>query len=443
MAHPILMPKPGQMTEDCTLLVWHVSEGQAVHPGDVLFEIETDKANMDVEAFDEGVLLKQCVAAGQTVPVSTVCGYVGAIGEAIPDSPGVPALPAPLRLEAPGASDSVAVAQPVAVTQPVAVAVAQPVVARLPISPRASRMAAEHGLDPRSVTGTGPGGRITERDVRGALDGKASPAPTPAAAAVVSAATGPAAASVPSVPRIAETPEAPGFIDDESGPQPMTRMRRVIAERLTRSWTSSPHFTVTVAVDVTDLLALRRELKAAGSGATLTDFVLAATAQALVEFPDVNARTDGVSVWRRQRVHLGIAVSLAAGLVVPVLRDADWWTVSELHDRAAALVEAAREGTLSPDDMTGGTFTVSNMGMYQVEEFSAIINPGEAAILAVSSAIETPVAVNGAIAVRSIMKLTLSADHRLVDGAMGARFLNAVRRRLEDAAGLRAWARNA
>ena len=165
----------------------------------------------------------------------------------------------------------------------------------------------------------------------------------------------------------------------------------------------------------------------------VTDFVLAATARSLVDLPDVNSRTDGVSVWRRRRIHLGLAVSLPGGLVVPVIRDADRLGIDELHDRAVALASAARDGTLSPDRMTGSTFTVSNLGMYGVDEFSAIINPGEAAILAVASAVPTPVVtIEGGIAVRSIMRLTLSADHRLVDGELGARFLGAVRRRLED-----------
>ena len=212
----------------------------------------------------------------------------------------------------------------------------------------------------------------------------------------------------------------------------MSRMRRTIAARLTQSWQTAPHFTVTVAVDVTRVLALRAELKAEGTNLTVTDFVLAATAQTLAEFPDVNSRTDGELVYPRRRVHLGVAVSVPAGLVVPVVRDADRLTIGELHDRVAALAAAAREGTIGVDDLTGSTFTVSNLGMHGVEEFSAIINPGEAAILAVSSAIATPLVIDGGIGIRQVMKLTLSADHRIVDGELGARFLNALRRRLED-----------
>jgi len=258
----------------------------------------------------------------------------------------------------------------------------------------------------------------------GAAAAPTAGAPTGASPASAAAAATPAAASVPPV-------------ESEDEPRPLSRIRRVIADRLTSSWTSTPHFTVTVAVDVTALLALRSELKAAGTSLTVTDFVLAATAQTLAEFPDVNSRTDGASAWPRRRVHLGLAVSLPGGLVVPVVRDADRLSIGELHERAAALAAKAREGALTVDEMTGSTFTVSNLGMFGVDEFSAIINPGEAAILAVASAIPTAVAIGDGLAVRSIMKLTLSADHRLVDGEMGARFLGAIRRRLEDAASFR------
>ena len=184
-------------------------------------------------------------------------------------------------------------------------------------------------------------------------------------------------------------------VEGEEAPRPMSRMRRTIAARLTNSWQTTPHFTVTVAVDVTRVLALRAELKAEGHSLTVTDFVLAATAQTLAEFPDVNSRTDGEVVYPRRRVHLGVAVSVPSGLVVPVVRDADRITIVALHDRVAALAAAAREGTIAVDDLTGSTFTVSNLGMFGVEEFSAIINPGEAAILAVSSAVATPVAIDG------------------------------------------------
>jgi pyruvate dehydrogenase E2 component (dihydrolipoamide acetyltransferase) len=213
----------------------------------------------------------------------------------------------------------------------------------------------------------------------------------------------------------------------------MSRMRRIIAERLTLSATTVPQFTVTVAVDMTRLLALRTELKAGGNALTVTDFIVSAAAQTLAEFPDVNSRTDGVLVWPRRRVQVGLAVALPDGLIVPVIRDADRRSIVELHGLAVALAESARNGTLTPDDMTGGTFTISNLGMFGVDEFSAIINPGESTILAVSSIVPTPIAVGDGIGIRQVMKLTLTADHRLVDGELAARFLNALRRRLQDA----------
>ena len=214
-------------------------------------------------------------------------------------------------------------------------------------------------------------------------------------------------------------------------------MRQVIASRLTESVTTIPHFTVTVAVDMTALVAFRAELRRDGSPISITDVIHHATAQTLADFPLVNARTDGRQLWRRARVNLGMAVSVPGGLLVPVLRDADVRTLPELNEMAASLVARARAGRLGPDDLSGGTFTVSNMGMFGIEQFSAIINPGESAILAVSSILPTAVAIGDGLAVRQVMRLTLSADHRLVDGELGARFLNGLRRRLEDVSSVR------
>jgi pyruvate dehydrogenase E2 component (dihydrolipoamide acetyltransferase) len=441
MAHPILMPKPGQMTEECVLVAWHKREGDKVSKGDVLFEIETDKSNMDVESFEEGVLLKRVVEEGQTVPVNAVCAYVGEPGEAIPDAPAAPvaaaaavpqaAAPAPVAASAAPVAAAPVAASPAAVAAPTATATARTAGnGHLRISPRASRLAADSGIDPRTLVGTGPEGRITERDVRAAMEARpAAPLPSPVPAAA-SAAPAPAARPAPAAPA---APPAYDWGSEDGAPRQMSRMRRVIAERLTTSATTVPQFTVTVAVDITRLLALRTELKAAGTALTVTDFIVSATAQTLAEFADVNSRTDGMSVFPRRRVHVGLAVSVPDGLVVPVIRDADRRSLAELHARAAELAEAARNGTLLPDDMTGSTFTISNLGMFGVDEFSAIINPGESAILAVSSIVPTPVAVGDGIGVRQMMKLTLTSDHRLVDGELAARFLNALRRRLQDA----------
>jgi pyruvate dehydrogenase E2 component (dihydrolipoamide acetyltransferase) len=441
MAHPILMPKPGQMTEECTLVAWLKKPGDPVHRGDVLFEIETDKSNMDVEAFDEGVLLRTYVEVGQTVPVNSVVAYVGEAGEQVPDqAPSAAGEGATAAVEGSGRqaerppeAGNVVVsgtASPAGVDAPV-----DRREGRIRISPRASRMAASSGIDPRTIVGTGPEGRITARDVSVAVAG-AGTSPLPIAPVAAMAPSGPSAASAPVL--------APAAVagGDEEGPLPLSRMRRVIAERLTLSATTVPQFTVTVAVDMTRLLALRAELNASGRTLSVTDFILAATAQTLVEFPDVNSRTDGTWVWTRRSVHLGLAVSVPNGLVVPVIRDAQRLSLAEIHDRAAALVSAARDGTLSPDQMTGSTFTISNLGMFGVDEFSAIINPGESAILAVSSVVPAAVAIGDGLAVRQMMKMTISADHRLVDGELAARFLNALRRRLTDVQAYRVDALN-
>jgi len=215
-------------------------------------------------------------------------------------------------------------------------------------------------------------------------------------------------------------------------PQPMSRMRQTIAERLTHSFTSTPHIFVTVSADMTDLMDVRREAKARGAPYTVTDCIAWAVVRALTEFPAFNSVSDGRTVRRRTAVNLGLAVSLENGLVVPVVRRAQDLSFAELREAAVALVAKARAGKLLPDEMTGGTFTISNMGMLDVENFTAIINPGESGILAVSSTGARPWVRDGKIVVRQIMKMTVSADHRLIDGATAAGFLNAIRRRLED-----------
>jgi pyruvate dehydrogenase E2 component (dihydrolipoamide acetyltransferase) len=462
MAHPVRMPKPGQMTEECTITRWHKVEGDPVRRGDALFEIETDKATMDVEAFDEGVLLRRLFAEGDTVPVNTICAYIGEPGEAVPETEAgvgagpIPALavsaaesvpkavapaaaapaatePAPATPTAPAATPTAPAATTGTPTPPQARPSAPAPQADHPrpaqpsptapgwptgpsVSPRAARLARARGIDLVGITGTGPGGRIVERDVLAAAS-----RPSGGQRFV----GGPAGA--------AAAPSA-----DEAEPRPLGRIRRVIAERLAASWPTTPQFSVTVAADVSSLMALRRELRDAGHDLSVTDFVLAATAQTLVEFPDLNARTDGNLVWPRRRVHLGLAVAVPGGLLVPVIRDADAKSLLEIHETAARLVAGARAGALAPDELTGSTFTVSNLGMLGVESFAAIVNPGEAAILAVGSATSEPVAVGDGIGVRTIMRLTLSADHRLVDGELAARFLGALRRRLADLPGWRA-----
>jgi len=211
-------------------------------------------------------------------------------------------------------------------------------------------------------------------------------------------------------------------------------MRRVISQRLTASFTSTPHFYVTVSADMTALEKMRSKLKAKSQQVSVTDFLVKAAAETLVEFPDCNSWTDGKTVTAHSGIHIGLAVALEDGLVVPVVRDADRLSLSQISVITKELAEKAKSGKLTPEEMSGSSFTISNMGMLHVDNFTAIINPGESAILAVGSATPQPVAIGNSVKIRPMMKMTLSADHRLVDGALAARFVNRIKERLEEAA---------
>jgi pyruvate dehydrogenase E2 component (dihydrolipoamide acetyltransferase) len=447
MPHPIAMPKPGQFTEECTILKWLKKEGDPVAKGDILFEIETDKSAMEVESFFEGTMLKILSGEGATVPVQTVVAFVGQPGEALPEvappapkpKPAAvapaPASAAPAPAAAPAVSAVPVVPAPMAAA-PVAVA-APAVPAEKKISPRAKRLARESAVAYAGIAGTGPEGRIVERDVRAHLEshGYADLRISPAAKAR-------AIQEAVDILSVSGSGEGGRILMEDveravrEKPRVMSRMRQVIAQRLTQSFTTVPHFYVSVPADLTDLLAYRAELKARGLPYTVTDFISFAVVRALVDIPSVNSSTDGRSVWWHGHVNLGVAVSLEQGLVVPVVRKADTLSFRELREATAAVVGKARAGKLAPDEMSGGTFTISNMGMLNVEQFGAIINPGESAILAVASARELAVVREGRIVPRTMMTMTLSADHRIVDGADGARFINAIRATLED---VRSW----
>jgi pyruvate dehydrogenase E2 component (dihydrolipoamide acetyltransferase) len=301
------------------------------------------------------------------------------------------------------------------------------------ISPRAAALARDCVIDPLRITGSGPGGRVIEKDVKAYLDAKGysqlriSPAAKQLAAKErldVLAIQGTADSgriSVADVERaLAEKPK------------PMSKMRQIIAQRLTQSVVTAPHFFVTVEVDMTDLVRFRAQLREKGAPYTVTDFISQAVVLTLKEFPEVNSATDGKTTRWNSHVHLGVAVSLEQGLVVPVIRNAEELTMAELNARAKELADKARVGKLAPDEMTGSTFTISNMGMLDVENFTAIINPGESAILAVSSTLKKAVVRDDKVVARSIMKMTLSSDHRIIDGAMAARFVNAIKQKLEN-----------
>ena len=455
MATPIIMPKFGQMTEQSAIVEWLKKEGDQVAKGDILFTVETDKSVMEVESFEAGTLLKIAVKPGVSVPVTSTVGFLGKPGEAIPEvaaplpdvpkkgeaapSPKVSEPPPGLGVRQPSAALGTASAESKAPEgwrtpgreAPASTVLPTPALFR--ISPRAAALARDSVIDATRIKGSGPEGRIVEKDVKAYLEAKGysqlrvSPAAKQLAAKEkldllsIQGAGESGRISVADVERaLAEKPK------------PMSKMRQIIAQRLTQSVVTSPHFYVTVEVDMTELVKFRAQLKEKGAPCSVTDFIAQAVVLTLKEFPEVNSSTDGKATRWNSHVHLGLAVSLEQGLVVPVIRNADELTLAELNVRAKDLAAKARANKLASDEMTGSTFTISNMGMLDVENFTAIINPGEAAILAVSSTLKKPVVRNDQVVVRSIMKMTLSSDHRLIDGAMAARFINSIRQKLEN-----------
>ena len=438
MATPIIMPKFGQMTEDSAIVEWLKKEGDKVAKGDILFTVETDKSVMDVESFEAGTLLKILVKPGVSVPVQSAVGFLGQPGEAIPEVTAPAPAPAPKPQEVGRAVPS-AQSAPLQHSSTPALPSPQPSTTPAPqpslfrISPRAAALARDCVIDPSRITGSGPVGRVVEKDVKAYLEARGysqiriSPTAKQLAAKEkldilsIQGTADSGRISLADVERaLAEKPKA------------MSKMRQIIAQRLTQSVVTAPHFFVTVEVDMTDLVKFRAQLKEKGAPYTVTDFIAQAVVLTLKEFPAVNSVTDGKTTRWNSHVHLGVAVSLEQGLVVPAIRNADELTVTELNARSKELADKARTGKLAPDEMSGSTFTISNMGMLDVENFTAIINPGESAILAVSSTLKKAVVRDDKVVARSIMKMTLSADHRIIDGAMAARFVNAVKQKLED-----------
>jgi pyruvate dehydrogenase E2 component (dihydrolipoamide acetyltransferase) len=419
--HTVVMPKMGDTMEEGKIITWHKHEGDQIAKGDALAEIETEKVNIEAEAFAAGILRKIIAPDGATVPVGQPIALIGAANEAIPAEfgGGSAAKAAPAAAPSPAATPAV---QPMAANAPVNIASAPApngLNERVFISPIARRIAAEHQLDITGIHGTGPSGRIIRNDVEQAL--QAGPSVT---------------VSAPAQPAI-PTPTGP-----EVEAVALSQMRKTIARRLQQSMQTVPHFYVTVSVDVTDLIALRAEINTYADSqpqpikVSLNDLIVRAAALTLETMPQVNVSFDGERILYKKRINIGVAVALDAGLIVPVITDADKRGTLDLARESRRLVEAARAGKLKAEELQGGTFTISNLGMYDVESFTAIINPPEAAILAVGSAVPTPVVRDGQVIVRDIMKLTLSSDHRVLDGAIAARFLQALKRLLEQPMGL-------
>jgi len=403
MVTEIIMPKLGQTMEKGKIVRWLKKEGERVNKGEVILEIETDKAVLEVEARDSGILKKILAKEGDVVPVAQVIGYITREGEDIPE----------ISLEEKG--EATQAATHAAETAEIPREAEGKVEREIKASPLAKKIAKERGIDLIQIAGTGPGGRITEKDVLEYI--ARMEAKKPAAA----------------VPReeviIAPPPEEFQIV-------PISGMRGAIAKKMTYSKANIPHFYIGVEVDMTEAARLRDELmpiieSKVGVRLSFTHMIVRAVALALREYPQLNAICDGENIKISKNINIGIAVGLEDGLIVPVLKNADSLDLAQTAAKVEKLVSKAREKRLSEDEFTGGSFTISNLGIFDVDSFTAIINPPEVAILAIGKIKDKPAVVNGEIKVRKMMNLVLSADHRAVDGVIAARFLNRVKTLLE------------
>lgn len=416
MSVSVLMPALSPTMTEGTLARWLVKEGDSVKSGDVIAEIETDKATMEVEALDDGVVAKLAVAEGtQNVAVNAVIAVLAEDGESVDDAlAAVAAVPAaapstPPQTDAPAAA-------PAAATSPVQPAVTPELTARSDrvfASPLARRIAADAGLELARLSGTGPYGRIIRADVEEALASGAS-----GAAVQPAAVSRTASAAVPAEER---------FV-------PHNAMRRVIADRLQQSKQTAPHFYLTVDCEIDNLLAARKALNEAaedGVKISVNDMVVKAAAAALMAEPDVNGYFEAEGCRYFSTADICVAVAVDGGLVTPVIHDVQNLGLADISRKTSDLASRARAGTLDPSEYAGGSFTISNLGMFGIREFAAVINPPQSAILAVGAGEQRPVVKNGELAVATVMTVTLSADHRIVDGALGAKWLQAFKRAIE------------
>lgn len=422
----VTMPQLGFDMQEGTLVRWLKQPGDTIERGEAIAEIETDKAVIEIESFEKGTVEQLLIEEGTTVPVGEPIAVVNT-GKEEPAAPAASVAPeAPAATpEATPAADNGATTPPAEAEVPAApvaeartatpAAPAAPVadapvaddtdLPRLKASPLARRLAAEHGVNLRAVTGTGPGGRIVKVDVL-------------------------KAAETPAAPTVAAVPATD--VADEV--VPMSRMRQTIARRMTESKQQAPHFYVTMAIDMDKAIELRNNLKELDDEVhvSFNDLVLKATAVALRNHRSLNASIEDDAIRHHGAVHLAMAVALDDGLITPVIRDCHAKSLGQIAQEARSLAEAARDGQLRPDQYQGGTFTISNLGMFGVEEFSAIINPPQGAIMAVSGITQQPVVRDGELAVGHVMRVTVSADHRVTDGAQVAKFLQEFKGVLEN-----------
>lgn len=427
MAYVIEMPKLSDTMEEGGIANWLKKEGESVKVGEPLVEIETDKATQEYESPEDGVLLKILVVPGKTVGLRTPIAIVGEKGESFDlnalmgatKSEGAKASPA--KAEASKAAPQVAATKvgPESSSAKGAASVSAPLAAqaggtngRVKASPLARKKAADLGVDVAQVSGTGPGGRVVLRDVEALGQ------------------------SVPAAGGLSTT--APALVGPATTTVPVTMMRKTIAKRLVAAKNEAPHFYLTVSADVTGLVDWRARInadaaKTGASKVSLNDVVIMAVSRALVRHPMVNASWQGETIVQNHAAHISVAVALPQGLVTPVVRNAHQLGLRDIAKQVADLAAKAKDGKLTNEDYAGGTFSISNLGMYGIEEFTAIINPPQAAILAVGAAVPTPwVDPKGQVVVQQRMRMTLSCDHRVVDGAIGAQFLKTLVGFLED-----------
>ena len=446
MSIEVTMPRLSDTMESGTIVEWKVAVGDKVSSGDVVADVETDKATMELAVYDDGTIASIDVEPGVQVDVGTVIALLAEKGEDPANLKPASSAPAPAAAPAPEPAP-----EPASSSAPSPVA--SPVVSATPaasssgggmrISPVARRMAESAGIPLATIVGTGPSGRIIKRDVEAAMAaGAETAASVPPAVNVPAVAAAPIAQPVAQASSIAITP-----IESMAGhgsPMasrrvPLSNMRQVIARRLVESKTTIPHYQVSMSFDMDPLMTMRKDLneKLAGGDVKLSvnDFLVRAAALAMHQHPDFNASFDGDAIVQHGAVNVGIAISLpedkGGGLVVGVIRDADRKSLRMISAESKALAEKARTRGLAPEDMEGATFTISNLGMFGVDHFTAIINPPNSAILAVGGAMKQPVVRGDSIEVGHRMTATLSNDHRVIDGAMAARWLQTVRESVE------------
>jgi len=423
------MPKLSDTMTVGTLVKWLKQEGDAVKSGDMLAEVETDKATMELESFFDGTLLKIFSPAGSQVAIGAALCAIGKPGENV-ESPAPKVLPSSTAAVAAAVAP---LAPPAAVAVPVLVTVTPPPAAparaageRVKISPLAKKLAAEKSIDLSRLTGSGPGGRIIRADILAAeKSGSANSALGNRQSSIGAAST-----FAPS--GLSQFSKGP--IQDERA-VPVSNMRGAIARRLVESKTQLPHFYVEIEIDAAPLLALREQLNTGlereGVKLSVNDFILKASAEALRRVPAVNGSWEGSQIRYFAAAHVSFAVAIDDGLITPVIRDTHLKSIFQISTEAKTLGKRAKEKKLKPEEFTGGTFCVSNLGMMGIPRFSAIINPPNAAILAVGTTVTKPVVKAGQLAIGQTMTLTLSCDHRVVDGAVGAQYLNALKQLLE------------